>query len=211
MAYGANLFDGEQWTGLSVTEDLLSSVTNKAGILHLAMHGDVEDEHPLLSKLYFNPSGTTDGLLHTYEIYNMHIPAQLVLLSACNTASGKIKRGEGILSLERAFQFAGSNALLATLWTVDDAASSRINQLFLDRLKQGADKDEALRAAKLEYLNSANPENLHPFYWSSFKLSGTTSPIKFSDYNPLYLTIVGIAVFGLILFGAIRLRKRRNR
>ena len=76
--FATQLFNGQSWTGRDVTEDLLKSYSAKAGILHLAMHGDVEDEHPLLSKLYFSTSEEEDGILHTYEIYNMKIPAQLV-------------------------------------------------------------------------------------------------------------------------------------
>lgn len=166
------------------------------------MHGEVEDQNPLLSKLYFNPSEKEDGLLYTYEIYGLEIPSQLVILSACNTASGELQQGEGILSLERAFQYAGSQSLLSTLWTVDDAASAQLTENFLTNLKSGKTKDIALQQAKLQYLETATPDKLHPFYWAGFKLTGNTTVLsEESTYQYLLyvILIVGLSI-GLYLW-----------
>jgi CHAT domain-containing protein len=204
----STMFNGKSFTGKAVSEDLLKTNSSKAGILHLAMHGAIEDEHPLLSKLYFNSSEKDDGMLHIYEIYNLSIRAQLVILSACNTASGKLVRGEGIVSLERAFQYAGSKALLSTLWTVDDAASLQLTENFLQNIKKGQPKDMALREAKLQFLSQAPPEKQHPFYWSSLKLTGNTKPlVEKSKFNYLYISagIIGIALL-LVYF-----RKNRRK
>ncbi len=198
VEFAADLFKGQHWTGSQVTEELLKQHSKNAGILHLAMHGEVEDEHPLLSKLYFNTSEKEDGLLNMYEVYNLSIPAQLVILSACHTASGKLQTGEGILSLERAFQYAGSKSLVATLWSVDDAASSKITQDFLKNIKEGQSKDVALQQAKITFLATANPERLHPFYWSSFKLTGNTNPLQ-KDRTLYYVVIGGL----LLLLGSV--------
>ncbi|RNC86799.1 MAG: CHAT domain-containing protein [Winogradskyella sp.] len=199
VSYGANLFSGQSWTGQSVTETTLKNDASNAGILHLAMHGEVEDEHPLLSKLYLNGSDTNDGMLHTYEIYNMNIPSQLVILSACNTATGKLVRGEGILSLERAFQYAGSTSLLSTLWSVDDATSSQLTQLFLKKLKNGLPKDLALQEAKLEFLETTSPEYTDPFYWSSYKLTGSYK--SYQAGNTSYLLYIGLSILILGVVG----------
>ncbi|MGH1383906.1 CHAT domain-containing protein [Kordia sp.] len=206
--YASKLLDGKQYSGNSATEDTMKSIVSTAGILHLAMHGDVEDTEPLLSKLYFNPSEKDDGLLHTYEIYNLTIPAQLVILSACNTATGKLQKGEGILSLERAFQYAGSKSLISTLWTVDDQASSKLTQLFLEQLKKGKTKDIALQQAKIEYLNSATPEVLPPYYWSSYKLTGSTEALSKSS-NTIYYILGSFMIFLFVLV-AIRKKKKRS-
>ena len=204
----SKLFSGTSWTGKSVSEELLKNASSDAGILHLAMHGEMEDEHPLLSKLYFNTSEENDGMLHIYEIYNMHIPAQLVILSACNTASGKLIRGEGIQSLERAFQYAGSKALLSTLWTVDDESSLKLVADFLTNIKSGKPKDIALQEAKQKYLATAPPEKLHPFYWSSFRLTGNTKPL-IRKSNSIYLySGLGIAGFFIGIFLYNRSRKK---
>ncbi|RMA58507.1 CHAT domain-containing protein [Ulvibacter antarcticus] len=204
---GASLFKGRSEIGKLVTEDLLKDVSSEAGILHLAMHGAIEDEHPLLSKLYFNSSEGNDGMLHIYEIYNLNIKAQLVILSACNSASGKLIRGEGIASLERAFQYAGSKALLSTLWTVDDEASLQLTKNFLTNIREGNSKDVALQNAKLQYLKTATPENLHPFYWSSFKLTGNTEPLAHKSNTGIVAT--GIAAITIIL-GVIFFRRKKR-
>jgi len=197
IAFASTLFSGQSWIGDQVNEEILKELSNEAGIIHLAMHGEVEDAHPLLSRLYFSPSEKEDGMLFTYEIYNMTIPAQLVILSACNTATGALQRGEGILSLERAFQYAGSQSLLSTLWTVDDRASAELTQNFLQHLKDGKTKDIALQEAKLQFLNSATPDKLHPFYWSSFKLTGNTEVLATESYlNYLW---IALGVLGLLL------------
>jgi CHAT domain-containing protein len=144
-------------------------------------------------------------MLYTYEIYNMSIPAQLVILSACNTATGKLERGEGILSLERAFQYAGSQALLSTLWTVDDAASAELTQNFLKNLKAGKTKDVALQEAKLSFLNLASPNKTHPFYWSSFKLTGNTAVL--SEKNSSRFLLYAVGILGLFM-GIYYFRKK---
>ncbi len=207
--YAKNLFGGNSWVGNSVSEELLKQHSAKAGILHLAMHGEVEDEHPLLSKLYFNPSEAEDGLLHTYEIYNLNIPSQLVILSACNTATGKLESGEGILSLERAFQYAGSKSLLSTLWTVDDAASAEITQYFLAHLDLGKPKDIALQEAKLQFIDNASPEKLAPFYWSSFKLTGTTQVFS-EEHHLWYIWPIAGVIFAIFLVLFYRRKQRTN-
>ncbi len=206
VEFAANLFDGKSYIGGSVSEEKLKNNAENAGIIHLAMHGKVEDEHPLLSKLYFSPSDSEDGILHTYEIYNLTINSQLVILSACNTASGKLERGEGILSLERAFQYAGSRSLLSTLWAVDDAASAQLTQSFLTHLKEGMPKDKALQQAKLAYLKTATPENLHPYFWSSFRLTGNTQQLE-SGFNRIFLWL-GVAV--ALVIGLVLARKRKQ-
>ena len=205
VAFATALFDGESWIGNQVNEEILKERSNQAGIIHLAMHGEVEDEHPLLSRLYFSPSEKEDGMLFTYEIYNMNIPAQLVILSACNTATGALQRGEGILSLERAFQYAGSESLLSTLWTVDDRASADLTQNFLQNLKDGKTKDIALQEAKLDFLNSATPDKLHPFFWSSFKLTGNTE-VLIKERKIPYLGIV-LGLLGVLVINYFRKKR----
>jgi CHAT domain-containing protein len=206
----AYLFKGKSHTGYEVSEDLLKTNSTDVGILHLAMHGAIEDQHPLLSKLFFNSSEKNDGMLHVYEIYNMNIPAQLVILSACNTAAGKLVRGEGIVSLERAFQYAGSKALLSTLWTVDDAASLKLTERFLQNIKDGQPKDIALRDAKLQFLATALPEHQHPFYWSSFKLTGNTQPLVEKSIDKyLFLGFGILGVVGVLIYFQQKQRKSK--
>ena len=116
--------------------------------------------------------------MHTYEIYDLQTTAQLIILSGCNTGIGQWQRGEGMQSLERAFQYGGCPSLLTSLWTVDDAATSDLSSLFLTNLKNGMPKDQALQSGMISFLDQANPEKLHPFYWSSLKMVGNIDQLE---------------------------------
>ena len=112
------------------------------------------------------------------------------------------------MSLERAFQYAGSPALMSTFWTVDDAASANIVEGFLSNLKSGLPKDQALYLARLNYLETASPERMAPYYWSSFKLSGNTQALRLqSSFNFVWLIIP----FGLLLIIWILSRLRSKK
>lgn len=202
--YASQLFGGQKWLGTASTESQFKKSSDGAGIVHFAMHADVEDQHPLLSKLYLTPSKYEDGILHTYEIYNLSLSAQLVILSGCQTASGKFRRGEGIISLERAFQYAGSSSLLSTFWVVDDQSSSTLTRSFLTNLQQGDSKDIALQKAKIAFLDTATPDKLHPFYWSNFKITGNTQPLK-KESNILYtMVILSVLIIVITMYRKIK-------
>ena len=98
----------------------------------------------------------------------------LVVLSACETGLGKVAGGEGILGLQRAFQVAGARTVVASLWSVDDAATGQLMVRFYQGLKEGRRKDEALRDAMLA-VKQPKPA---PYYWAAFQLSGDARPIK---------------------------------
>ncbi len=109
----------------------------------------------------------------------MRIDAELVTLSACDTALGKEMGGEGLLGLTRAFHYAGARSVLATLWGVSDASTPRLMERFYTHLKAGKSRDEALRAAQLDFIRggassgaAAVPTSAHPFRWAAFQLSG---------------------------------------
>ena len=118
--------------------------------------------------------GEENGLLQAWEIFEeIRINADLVTLSACDTALGKEFAGEGILGLSRAFQYAGARSVLASLWGVGDQHTAELMKRFYRYLKAGRSKDEALRGAQLDLLRSAaDPTAAHPFYWAAFQVIG---------------------------------------
>ncbi|MBQ0740050.1 CHAT domain-containing protein, partial [Aquimarina celericrescens] len=118
---------------------------NAYSILHLALHGEVDNERPENSKLYFTKSTDTmeDNMLYSHELFALDIPAELTVLSACNTGAGKIARGEGIMSLGTAFQYAGTKSLVLTSWEVSDQTTPEIMQYFYTNLKSGMNKAKA--------------------------------------------------------------------
>jgi CHAT domain-containing protein len=144
-------------------------------ILHFATHGILNSERPELSGLVlslFDKNGKPqDGFLRMHEIYNLQMPADLVVLSACQTALGKEVRGEGLIGLTRGFMYAGAARVIASLWQVDDLATAELMKRFYrGMLKDGMRPAEALRAAQLEMLR--NPRWATPYFWAGFVLQG---------------------------------------
>lgn len=171
----AVLLGGKPFLASDATEHNFKENAPRFRILHLAMHSLAEDRNPLFSKLLFtqNPKDSIeDNDLNTAELYNMHLPASLVVLSACNTGIGRLYRGEGILSLSRAFTYAGVPATVMSLWQAPDEATRQVMVSFYKNLKLGMRKDEALRQAKLAYLAGCKQAVTSPYYWAGFVASG---------------------------------------
>jgi len=118
------------------------------------------------------PDGRAEnGFLRTRDIYNLHLPADLVVLSACQTALGKEIRGEGLVGLTRGFMYAGARRVVASLWQVDDLATAEFMRLFYrGMLQQGLSPAAALRSAQRQL--ARRPQWASPFYWSPFVLQG---------------------------------------
>lgn len=209
---------GESLAGDAATERNFKEKVKEYDILHLAMHAHTNDLDPDYSWLIFanprvDPTNVTgeDGFLHAYEITNMELKAQLAVLSACNTGAGQFSRGEGVMSLARAFKYAGCPNVVMSLWPANDASTKEIITAFFDNLKAGMNKDEALRQAKLAFLQSTPNELLtNPFYWSGFVLVGDHAPIVFSTPRNIasIWTIAGLTLAGAALW--FFRRKRRH-
>jgi CHAT domain-containing protein/Tfp pilus assembly protein PilF len=145
-----------------------------ANILHFACHGEFNDMQPMQSGLLLapDPKGENDGVLQVHEIFGMNLSgANLVTLSACETALGKIQGGDDLVGLSRGFIYAGTPSLLATLWAVDDRATGELMESFYENWqKKGMSKPEALRQA--QQLLRQKPEYSDPFYWAGFEMIG---------------------------------------
>jgi len=144
-------------------------------ILHFATHGLLNNEHPELSGIVLSlideRGHKVDGFLRLNEIYNLRLPAELVVLSACQTALGKQVRGEGLVGLVRGFMYAGSKRVVASLWKVDDEATAELMKIFYrGMLKENMRPASALRAAKVEMSHHKRWHS--PYYWAAFELQG---------------------------------------
>ena len=160
----AQLFEGISLLGARASEAAFKQDAHKYQILHLAMHTLINDSLPLYSGLVFSQDQDSleDDFLYAYELYNMQLNAELAVLSACQTGIGKIQRGEGIMSLARAFMYAGCPNIAMSLWQADDEATAEIMTAFMAYLKDGMGKAEALRRAKLNYLAGAPGGEISP-------------------------------------------------
>jgi CHAT domain-containing protein len=172
------LFAGGATTflGRDATEERAKSVGTDASLIHFACHAVANEASPLDSSLALSipiapADGRDNGLLQASEILEqVRIDADLVTLSACNTALGQDLSGEGLLGFARAFQYAGARTLLASLWDVNDASTGDLMTRFYGHLKNGQTKDAALRRAQLELLRS--PASSHPSRWAAFQVMG---------------------------------------
>ena len=172
-------------------------------ILHLAMHTLINDDNPMYSQLVFTLNNDTieenDGLLNTYEIFNMKLRARMTVLSACNTGYGKLRKGEGIMSLARGFIFAGIPTIIMTLWAVEDQSGSVMMSSFYENLVDGMEIDEALREAKLQYLKNADQLRAHPYLWSGYVSIGATRPLIQPQNSRILFLITGILGFVVLI------------
>ncbi len=193
---------GSFFVGEEATENNFKQFAKQYQIIHLAMHGIVDDVNPQNSRLLFAPSTDSieDGQLHIHEIYNLQFPSQMVVLSACQTGSGKLEQGEGVISLARAFMYAGSPSLVMSLWDVDDYSTVEIMKSFYQNLKEGLPKDNALRKAKLSYLKTTDENTSQPYYWASFAPIGNTQSISIEiNYIYIWLILILVILIGLLL------------
>ncbi len=205
----ADIIDGNYYFGSEAIEANFKKNAGQYNILHLALHGEVDNERPENSKLYFTKTKDTleDNLLYSHELFAMDIPAELTVLSACNTGNGKIAKGEGIMSLGTAFQYAGTKSLLLTSWEVSDQTTPELMKYFYTNLRKGMNKAKALQQAKLQYLNTADINRTHPFYWGGFYLVGDSAPIAFGNHNLLYW-VSGLGILALLLLIIFWYRKK---
>ncbi|WP_422360229.1 CHAT domain-containing protein [Reichenbachiella sp.] len=179
----SEFFDGDYFFGYQASEATFKALAAEYFILHLALHGQADSDHPNSSNLKFTTKSdsTEDGRLYAYELYNLSLPAELAVLSACNTGVGKLISGEGMMTLGRAFTYAGCKSLIYTQWEIPDESAPQLMQGFYSGLEQGKTKDVALREAKLAYLAQTNPAQASPFFWGGFVLQGVTEPLSESD------------------------------
>jgi CHAT domain-containing protein/predicted negative regulator of RcsB-dependent stress response len=176
----AALFPGSaQLIGPEASVEAVETAMRSSSLLHFATHADVDVQNVMRSALILAPGpagSAVDGELDVRKIIDRPLAASLAVLSACRTASGVARGGEGLMSLAWAFQAAGCPAVVASQWEVDDAATGDLMVSFYRRLKQGNPKDEALRSAIL----SVRKTRPAPYYWAAFQVIGNTSPLPAS-------------------------------
>ncbi len=179
QAIAALIPESQRWLALDFDasrETAMGARLKDYQILHFATHGVVDTSHPELTalalSLYNSRGRPQDGFLRLYEIFNLNLRASLVVLSACQTALGKDVRGEGLIGLARGFMHAGVPRVVATLWNVDDEASSELMRSFYAAML-GADKKSPAAALRQAQTAVASQERWRaPYYWAGFILQG---------------------------------------
>jgi CHAT domain-containing protein len=202
---GGRLLKGEH-----ATEAKFKSIGPKYGILHLAMHSINDRTNSLNSSLVFTPGSddVEDGVLFGHEIYDLSLNAQLTVLSACETGSGQMSGGEGVLSFGRAFITAGCPNLIMTLWTVDDRSSRELMVNFYRSLIAGNGIANALQHSKMDYLGEVDQVHAHPHFWAGFIELGQDQVLNVSYKKPGLIVLVVFFSLSILIFVLIQIKKK---
>ncbi|MEL6720608.1 MAG: CHAT domain-containing protein, partial [Bacteroidota bacterium] len=192
-----NLFNGEAYFKQSASLQNFKNQAEAFDILHLSTHAALDDQNPSQNRIHLY-----DDYITVNEIYNLPLQADLTVLSACETGVGAFKRGEGLLSLARAFMYAGCSSLVTSLWQVNDQKTADLMIEFYQQLANGKAKNEALQSAQINYLNNiSSVQAAHPFYWAAFVQTGNSEALvlaKNSTNWTLFLSLALIMILGLV-------------
>ncbi len=198
-------FNGRALVGREANEEFFKTISDQSGIFHFAMHASAEIQNPDFSFLAITQEADNeeDGVFYNYEIAMMNMKASMVVLSGCNTGDGVISSGEGVMSLTRNFILAGVPSIVHSLWEVQDETSVVIMNKFYEYLSKGIPKNEALRKAKLDYINNVSPAMVNPYFWSGYIQSGNPAPVVKSNfwlYSILLSGVIVIFIFAFFIF-----------
>lgn len=207
----SKLFDGSFFTNEKASKQVFTTQAKEHKIIHIGTHAESNNISPELSRLIFakNVNDTIyseDNSLYTYEIYNQNLSSNLAILTACETGKPTYQSGEGMISLAHAFNYAGSESILTSLWKIDEQSSAKIIENFYGHLKNGLPKDEALQKAKLDYLATAEGRTKSPQYWAGLVLIGDASPIELKTSSNLILWLLGILAI-IIIVGFLKQKR----
>lgn len=198
---GQDLLAGEIFTRSLATKDNFTTYGHQSRIIHLATHAKASGA-PWIA---FH-----DADLELHELYTSKVQADLVVLSGCETSIGEIATGEGTMSLTRGFLYAGSNAVLSSLWNVNDKSTAWLMNEFYQGVSDGMDTAAALQAAKVNYLANHSLSERAPYYWGSFVLIGNTNALEIpSRRNPWWqwLLLSGGLLWLLVHFFRKKVKK----
>jgi CHAT domain-containing protein len=198
-------FDGESYFGEQASRKNFLKVVKDADIIHCSTHACLNEDDPMGNRIFF----ADDEFLTTEEIYLLDMNAKMAVLSACQTGLGHIHNGEGVISLARAFAYAGCSSITMSLWPVADEATAKLMILYYKNLNEGLTKSQALRHAKLEYIETQPKAKQHPYYWAAFVQVGDFSPIKDSKSKGMLFWMLCFG--GLIVVASfVNLSRRRK-
>ena len=149
------------------------AVREKHSIVHLAIHALADTKNPDHAAIFLlgDKSSGTDGTLDSAEVLTLKVRANMVVLSACETAVGRLEGQDGISTLSHAFLLAGAHTVVSTLWTIDDTFSAFLMSQFYAGIAHGQSTSAALRNAKLELLKTFGPQAV-PYRWAAYTLEG---------------------------------------
>lgn len=212
----AKLYKSQVLIGGQASESAFIAHAGEAKIIHLAAHGEYNSKNPLFSTIYLSSDAQNDGRLEAHEIYGLDLTksTDLVVLSACQTQMGAISGGDEVESLTRAFIYAGAPTVIASLWSVDDAATALLMERFYTYLRGGMSKAQALQQAQFD----VRAQYPNPYYWASFVLTGDTGAFLESapttaikPASSVIKIVIGILLCALVIVLLMKTISNRRR
>ncbi len=194
IAYPLSIYKGDSYKKNRATKQNFINTANNYKIIHLTTHADLGKTSPWIA-FY-------DEKLFLEELYTTKNQADLVVLSACNTSKGDLKKGEGIMSLARGFFSTGTKSVLSTLWSVNEKATGELIFDFYKNLVSGNTKSKSLQQAKLSYLKNHSGVEKSPYYWAAPILIGNSSTIDLHQTPSNWLSICSY-LFAILLFSFV--------
>lgn len=201
--------NGRAVLGASATRTNFLGLAAQSRFIHLGTHALADDANPMRSAILLAPEDTdsTYASFYAYELFGMRLQADCAVLTGCNTGVGRLEKAEGMVSLAKAFAYAGCPSLVVSLWSIDDEQSNRILSGFYDRVQSGLSVGRSLAEAKRSFLRDAQGVLRHPYYWSGLIIYGS-DPAMPGRHAWLWV-IAGSALF--LLLAAVFLRRKRIR
>ncbi len=195
----SELTKGNTYIGSKASEKRFKEVAANYDILHLAMHTIMDDENPMYSKMAFSQTADSleDDFLNTYELYNLKLNSRMAVLSSCNSGSGKLHKGEGVISLARGFFYAGCPSLVMTLWSVEDKSGVNLMAEYYRNLIKGFNKSKSLQKSKLEFIKNSDQLHAHPYFWSGYVIIGNKDALFSNKF--IYVLLGGIILLSIII------------
>jgi hypothetical protein len=208
VAGGLNRFDGTRsFTNESATASDFKEVAGKSRILHMATHSEVSDSDPLFSTLHFYADSemegeeTVKGQLFAYELFDLNLQNELVMLNSCESGGDRYLQGTGIMGINRALRYAGVKSLVLNAWSVNDHFAAEFAELFYRYLNSGLSKSESIQKAKIEFIRT---KNANPHFWGPYVLNGNNRPLLRRESDTEANTFLAIAFLLTISFMASR-------
>jgi CHAT domain-containing protein len=196
-------FGGKNFSGENATKANFMTALHDPAIFHLAMHSVNDSVNSKYSYLMFDKHNLTSeqAKLYNYEISLTRVKSPMVVLSACNSGTGTLFYGEGLMSLARSFTLAGAASVIKTAWEINDEASAAIITQFYLQLSKGKEKNEAMHLAKLDYLKKSSPAFKNPYYWAAYEVLGNNDPVarNTSEFF-IIISLVIILSAGIMIF-----------
>ncbi|MEM6262918.1 MAG: CHAT domain-containing protein [Bacteroidota bacterium] len=207
----AEWMKGQPFTGSMASEVQVKQSNGHHLVRHFATHAVADLNNRMNSRLFLHPGNDSleDGILYMHELYGLRLPSPLTVLSACQTGQGPLLRGEGIMSLARAFQYAGSQRVLTTLWHADDKSSADLSTSFFRSVSQGIPVEAALQQSRGEFFENADAFHGQPYFWGNFVLIGDRGVIEME--NRPWVIYGGIILLAILIIVGIKWMKGRYR